>query len=263
MKANDWAKDEPFDFSNNWYNRNFIRLGKWSLFAFHFHGVYDWIANHEFYKSRFEMSDFFGGFYLSLILPFIQIVSLLNLLIGRKTISFGSMLIASNFIHLAIIPLPVWQHYHIEWVQQFIKIISILCFIAAHNIKENNGSIIEGTPSFGVYIVLKAVPLVVSAVFSFRFAKMISQPVIEDKAEISLISLINLLWIIAFFHNGYECPIFSLFAMAVIGWHEKILSFDPASDFCKDFVFLLIPSITYVYAAALSSHPFKKHQKTD
>ena len=55
--------------------------------------------------------------------------------IGRKTISFGSMLIASNFVHLAIIPLPVWQHYHIEWVQQFIKIISILCFIAAPNIK--------------------------------------------------------------------------------------------------------------------------------
>ena len=31
-------------------------------------------------KSRFEMSDFFGGYYLSLILPFIQIVSLVNLL---------------------------------------------------------------------------------------------------------------------------------------------------------------------------------------
>lgn len=63
------------------------------------------------------------------------------------------------------------------------------------NYKENNGSIIEGTPSFGVYIVLKAVPLVVSAVFSFRLAKMISQPIIEDKAELSLISLINLLWV--------------------------------------------------------------------
>lgn len=56
MKANDWAKDEPFDFSNNWYNRNFIRLGKWSLFAYHLNGVYDWIANHEFIKTTIQKS---------------------------------------------------------------------------------------------------------------------------------------------------------------------------------------------------------------
>ena len=56
MKANDWANDETFDFSKNWYNRNLIKLGNISLFAFHCFGVYDWIAKNEFYKKCWEFS---------------------------------------------------------------------------------------------------------------------------------------------------------------------------------------------------------------
>lgn len=61
----------------------------------------------------------------------------------RNVTVYGTVLMALNFIHLTIIPLPwhnypgitTWHHYHIEWALQGVKIMSVLAFIAAKNIK--------------------------------------------------------------------------------------------------------------------------------
>ena len=41
----------------------------------------------------------------------------------------------ANFVQLAIVPLPYLMDYHVEWVTQMLKIISILAFVADANIK--------------------------------------------------------------------------------------------------------------------------------
>lgn len=178
---------------------------------------------------------------------------------------YGAVLMTVNFIHLTIIPLPVWQwmhHYHIEWVLQAVKIASVLAFIAAKNIKDNNAQVIEGTPSYGIFILLKAVPLLIASMFVYRFARSLRLED-ADSAELSLLSLISLFWVYAFFHIGYECPVYAFLAGLVLSWHNGDMTLDPHSEFAQDVLFLFVPMIVYLYAAGLSSHPFKRHGKTD
>lgn len=273
MSANAWANsDDMFHYHTKWYNIGVMKFSRSCLLAYHIIGVYIWYANMKFYQQRFEESAIYGGEYISVLIPILQTICLTMILMDRNVTVYGTVLMALNFIHLTIIPLPwhnypgitTWHHYHIEWALQGVKIMSVLAFIAAKNIKENNEQVIEGTPSFGIYILLKAVPLLIASIFVYRFARTVR---VEDAdyAELSLLSLISLFWIYAFFHNGYECPVYALLAGLVLGWHNGEMTLDIHSEFAQDVLFLFLPMIVYLYSAGLSSHPFKRysHGKAD
>jgi len=260
MSANAWAYEEPsFNYHTNWYNRNCIRFGRLALYAFHLYDIYNWYQNRDFYRQRFEQSSFVGAHYLATIVPVLELICLAHLWMRRKSETYGAIGVGANFVQLAIVPLPYLMDYHVEWVTQMLKIISILAFVADNNIKSNNGAVVEGTPSYGIFIVLKVVPLLVSSVFVYRFANMLGGGS-GDNAELSLLSLISLFWVISFFHIGYECPIYALIGGILLGWFKNDL-WKP--QFSAEMQFLVLPMITYIYAAGLSSHPFKKHVKTD
>lgn len=262
--ANAWAStDDDFKHQYKWYNKSMLKISNFLLFAYHIWGIYSWVANKSSYENSLEQSSFFGVKYIVLLVPILKTIALINIMFERNVSTYGAMLITINCIHLAIIPLPHTSKYHIEWAAQFIKIISILTFIAAINIKENGDFIIEGTPSYGIYIALKLIPLAVISIFIHRFGVMAKSDGWELTPNMSFTSLIILFWVYAFFHRGYECPIYALFACLVLGWYNDDLVWDLSSKYAGDINFLFLGMITYLYSASLTSYPFKKHQKNE
>jgi len=242
---------EKFLPHNRWYNVRLRSICRAGILLCNFYNYVKMLVDADFHNKRFDQAGFGGSLVMCKLVPVVAIICLLVIMSGKTVNSASAILSGMAGIHLASIPLPFYQHYHVEWVLQLLIVFSPLSMVSHADAKANRNRIINGTPSFGCYIIAKVVPAVVLAVFAFKLGT-----VKTSSSEFYLVGGILVFWLASFFKPSYESPLLSLFL-------GGLLSSLDANEMLADFYFLLVPTVLYIHAVSLTTFPFQLHQKAE